>query len=78
MFYSALQDSEYIATGLNSTDRNECIEDVFEYAMTDSEEETEGMSIAAKESHLNTLGFYIIDHAKPMPELDDIDEDDNN
>ena len=77
MYYSALQDSEYIATGLNSTDRNECIEDVFEYAMTDSEEDTDSMSIADKESHLKTLGYYIIDHVKGMPELDDDIDDEN-
>jgi len=77
MFYSALQEGELIATGLNSTTRNDCINDVFDYSMTDSEEDEyflEKMDVKDKENHLQILGYYIVDHAEPHPDPLDFED----
>jgi len=63
MFYSILQEGEHIATGLNSTKRNQAIKDAFDYAMDGRYSK---MSIANKESHLRTLGFEVDEHAEPL------------
>lgn len=41
MYYSAfdLQTGDYFHTGRNSKSKQECIEDIFEYLMKDSEED---------------------------------------
>ncbi len=70
--FSVTQDGELIATGLNSKTRNQAIKDAFDYAM---DGKYSRMSLAAKENHLDTLGYHIEEHTEPN--RDPLDGDDN-
>ena len=76
-YYSEWQENDYLATGLNSTTKRECMEDVFDFMMETSEEEidVDSLSDADLEGYVNGFGVQIHEHEEKLPEEYNDDEE---
>jgi hypothetical protein len=74
-YYSAIQDGDYLHTGLNSDTYEECVEAVFGYLSEGMDDDEEYGAYAdfdfAKREQIALMHVEIEEHAEPLPDEDD-------
>lgn len=70
MYYSAfdLQNGDYFHTGRNSKSKQECVEDIFDWLMTDSEEDITKIKPKEKLGYVESYEVRIDEHKELLPD----------